>query len=114
MTAVISRRLILALIVSVLVGCLFGVLRAHASDGCDPDNPTEVCLVVYAPSVCAFLEPYTPLWDFLNCRDPLVAAAVADMPIEGVNVGAFRLVKVRRFYQDGSTQDDWRFVRKGR
>lgn len=108
-------RFIKAVLIAALLGCLFGLLasRTHADDGCDPENPSEVCLVIYHPGMCSWLEPYTPLWDFLNCRQEMemeMTAALVEQTVEAQELDAVRVLVVRRHYSDGTVREFYRFV----
>jgi hypothetical protein len=108
-----TPRFLKALLIAVMLGCLFGLMasRTHADDGCDPDNPTEVCLVVYHPGMCSWLEKYSPLWDFLGCRDEMEASAMlAEQTVDVQDVADVRVITVRRHYSDGTVREFYRLV----
>lgn len=110
-------RLIRWMLIGALLGVLTGIVLRADDDGCDEENPTEVCLIVYFPADgwCHWLEPYTPLWDFLNCRqeEALAAAsvfAIGAPEVESVPFGEFRLVTIRQGYSDGIVREFYRLV----
>ena len=115
-------RLIRWSLIVVLLGCLFGLVIARAQDGesegCDPNSPTEVCVYVYFPADgwCHWLEPYSPLWDFLNCRQTLgmTSAMVAQSVDTVADFGDAKVITIRQRYADGTTVSFDRFVRARR
>ena len=109
-------RLMRWMLLVAMLGVLTGLVLS-ADDGCDVDNPTEVCVIVYNPpdGWCHWLEPYSPLWYFLNCQQTLALeadaiVAVGEPEVTSEPFGDFRLVRVRRHYSDGVTREFYRLV----
>lgn len=92
------RRYLQALLLAVLLGCLFGVLNSQASE-CDPDDPNSTCFVVYWPGMCSYMEPYSYWWYFWACNErmDLVAETVTYHELPH---GRF-LVEILREYPGG-------------
>jgi hypothetical protein len=73
-----GRRLLLGFLFAVLLGIVFAqVARAQAPGEGDPSA------IIWTPSICYFLEPYSAAWYVFYCDQRASAAAVMTVPLFG-------------------------------